>query len=276
MSDLAQERQLQRLKYIDLCAYVLGSVNRNVIMNRFDIKQAWATKDLNTYQEKTGTSLVYDHAMKYYRPVDWFTPLFEHNVMDAIELLTDGKQSILCERKFARNSYSYAIQSVQPLLKNLYSVFRALNLGKKVEIEYLSLKNGKNSRLIAPHSLVKTGCFTYVRAFDHRSGGFRNFKLNRIINSKFIDSDPLDAEVKQADVDWQRNVTLTIRINDGIEHEESVAFDYGLVDGKLEVQVKKALVMFFLMDWNIAPLEFEHLPAVLFPLKLESITDCPV
>ncbi|PKQ73658.1 WYL domain-containing protein [Aeromonas sobria] len=273
MSDLAQDRQLQRLKYIDLCAYVLGYVNRNVIMNRFDVKQVCATKDINAYQEKTGANLVYDHAMKCYRPVDWFSPLFEHDVVDALELMNDGKQSIFCEPRFANNSYSYAIKSVQPLLKNLHNVFRALSLGKKVEIDYVSLKTGSSNRLIAPHSLIRTGCFTYVRAFDHQSGEFRSFKLNRIINSKIIDITPLKNEIRAADKDWQSEVTLIIKVNDGVEHKEAIEFDYGLVNGVLEVSVKKALIMFFLMDWNIAPLGFEKLPEVLYPLKLDSIIE---
>lgn len=273
MSELSQDRQLQRLRYIDLCAYVLGCVNRNVIMNRFDVKQVWATEDIKVYQEKTGTNLVYDHGMKCYRPVDGFTPLFEHDVVDAIELISEGKQTLFCEPRFANNSYSYAIKSVQPLLKNLNHVFRALSLGKMVEIDYISLKNGKSNRLIAPHSLIRTGSFTYVRAFDHKSGEFRSFKLNRIVRSNLINRAPLKTEVKEADKDWQSDITLIIKVNDGVEHIEAIEFDYGLVDGVLEVSVKKALIMFFLMDWNIAPLGFEKLPGALFPLKLESIIE---
>lgn len=39
MPSVIDERQAERLQYIDLCAYVLGAVNRNVLMNRFEIKQ---------------------------------------------------------------------------------------------------------------------------------------------------------------------------------------------------------------------------------------------
>ena len=273
MSELSQERQIQRLKYIDLCAYILGFVNRKVLMNRFDVKQAWATKDFTIYQEKTGDNLVYDHALKAYKPVDWFTPHYDHDVDDAIDLISEGKQSIICEPKFATNTYSYAIRSVKPDLKKVFSVLRALHLGKKVELKYLSRSSGHSLRIIAPHSLIKTGCFTYVRAFDHKSGEFRSFKLNRVIDSKFLDSQPGQMECKEADVDWQTKVTLKIVINKNVDNPEAIEYDFGLNNGKIEIPIKKALVMFFLMDWNIAPKEFPDLPAKLYPLRVESVNE---
>lgn len=273
MSDLAQERQLQRLQYIDLCAYILGFVNRKFLMNRFDIKQAWATKDFAAYQVKSGDSLVYDHGLKAYKPVEWFTPLFDHSFDDAVQLMCEGKQSVLCEPKFAGNAYSYAIRSVKPKLENIFNVFRALHLSKKVEIEYISRTSGKTSRLIAPHSLIKTGCFVYVRGFDHLSGEFRSFKLNRAVKSRFVASKPLDGQTKLADKEWNLDVYVILKVNEKLGYKESIEFDYGLVDGKLEVTIKKALLMFFLMDWNIAPQGYDSLPPLLFPLKVETIEE---
>jgi len=273
MSDLAQERQLQRLQYIDLCAYILGFVNRKFLMNRFDVKQAWATKDFTAYQTKSGDSLVYDHGLKAYKPVEWFTPIFEHSVDDAIQLICEGKQSVLCEPTFAGNAYSYAIQSVKPNLVNIFNIFRALHLSTKVEIEYISRTSGKTSRLIAPHSLIKTGCFVYVRGFDHLSGEFRSFKLNRTLNSKLVESRPLESQTKLADKEWNMDIRVIIKANEKLDNKESIEFDYGLVDGRLEITIKKALLMYFLMDWNIAPMGFDSLPPILFPLKVDESKD---
>lgn len=276
MSELKQLRQLQRLKYIDLCAYILGFVNRKVLMNRFDVKQACVTNDFNFYQKVAGDTLVYDHGLKAYKPVDWFSPTYEHAVNDAIDLISEGKQSIVCEPGFAANTYSYAIKSVQPELSKVFSIFRGLYLNKKVEMEYLSRSSGQSHRLIAPHSLIRTGCFTYVRAFDHKSGEFRSFKLNRIISSKLINSRPSDLESKLADLDWQSEVTVTLVINEGVDNPEAIEYDYGLNNGKLEITIKKALIMFFLMDWNIAPQDFSELPVKLYPLRVKSIEDLNV
>lgn len=273
MSDLAQERQLQRLKYIDLCAYVLGFINRKSLMNRFEVKEAWATRDFGAYQELSGDRLIYDHAMKGYRPADWFSPLYNHQSTDAIQLLSEGSQKIVCEEGFIHNSYSYSIKAVEPKLDKIYNVLRALNLKKKVYVEYLSRSSGKQQRLIAPHSLIRTGCFEYVRAFDHKSGEFRTFKLNRIISSKLVDHAPSLEQEKSSDHEWNQLVTLHIVANEGLTDKEAIEYDFGLINGELTIVLKKAMIMYFLMDWNIAPMEFSNLPPILFPLKLVAVTD---
>jgi WYL domain-containing protein len=270
MSNLAQERQKERLKYIDLCAYILGYSNRKSLMNRFDIKQAWATKDFAAYQEKSKDMLVYDHALRAYKPKEQFAPMFEHSCSQAIELLTKGTQRIICEPQFAERAYNYEISSVEPKLDNIHCVLQALYLNKKVEIDYISRSSGRTTRMIAPHTLISTGCFKYVRAFDYKTCEFRSFKLNRVIQSKLTELKPSPTEIEDTDEDWNQDVELTIVCNDALENKEAIEYDFGLIDGKLVVKIKKAMIMYFLMDWNIAPTEHPELPSTLFPLKLDS------
>lgn len=216
--------------------------------------------------------MIYDHALRAYKPADWFSPLFEHKTSDAIQLLSEGSQSIVCEERFALNNINYSIKSVEPDLDKIHCVLRALYLGKKTEINYLSISSGESTRVIAPHALIRTGSFQYVRAFDHKSGEFRSFKLNRIIDSELSDYTPLENETQEADEDWNKTVTLKIGISDSVKNKEAIEFDFGLVDGELNIQIKKAMVMYFLMDWNIAPIEYPDLPSTLFPLKLLSVS----
>lgn len=271
MSNLAKERQIQRLQYIDLCAYTLGYINRKLLMNRFEIKEAWATKDFSAYQALSGDRLVYDHALRAYKPVDWFSPVFEHKVSEAI-LLSTGSQNIICDKHFSENSYSYAINNTEPELENIHNVLRALHLNKKVETEYISISSGKQTRLLAPHTLIQTGNFQYVRAFDHKTGEFRNFKLNRITGSKLTNFTAEKDQQKTCDTDWNSNVILKIGVNSALENKEAIEYDFGLIDGELTVEIKKALVKFFLMDWHVAPIEHQNLPATLFPLQLLSMS----
>lgn len=273
MKNITEIRQEQRLKYIDLCAYVLGSANRRQLMNRFDIKEAWSTRDFNRYQEMAENNLVYDHRLRAYVPTKWFTPCFEHKVEEAISLIAFGTQQILCEPKFAESSHSYQIPSVLPDLKVVAPIFRALNICTKVEIEYLSRSSGQSIRTIAPHTLIKTGNFVYVRAFDHKSGEFRSFKLNRVTNA--IDSPVAveEHEMKPHDFEWDTQINLVIGINGKPDNPEAIAFDYGLTSEQLTVTMRQALVPYFLSDWNIAPIEYDSLPDKLFPLKVLDITD---
>lgn len=274
MSELKNERQQQRLKYIDLCAYILGYVNRKLLMNRFDIKEAWATKDFAQYQLISSDSLIYDHTLRAYKPVDWFVPVYEHSTNDALQLLSRGTQTIVCEERFSQDSHSYTLSSIQPVLKNIYPVLRALYLKKNVDIKYISRSSGISERTVAPHTLIQTGCFFYIRAFDYKSGEFRSFKLNRIIEATLTRNSTDSTNLPVNDIEWLEVVTLTIIVNAGLSPEaiQSIEYDYDLVGGELTIQLKRALVPYFLNDWNIAPLGYTNLPAELFPLQLQSIT----
>jgi hypothetical protein len=68
------------------------------------------------------------------------------------------------------------------------------------------------------------------------------------------------------DAEWQKEVELTIVPNG--ENTEAIAYDYHLVDGQLKVRLKSEAVKYFLMGWNIAPIEYLDLPSKLFPLKI--------
>lgn len=273
MSELADARQLQRLRYIDLCAYTLGMINRNLLMARFEIKQAWATKDISQYQLLADESLVYDHALRAYKPKAWFVPLYEHDVESVMQLLCEGKQDVVAEPVLAKNAYRYALTGVQPALAKISSVFRAMYLKKKAEVRYVSRTSGQSQRLIAPHSLIRTASFVYVRAFDHQSGEFRSFKLNRIIESQLVEQEVSPQQTQMSDNEWHTDVCVTLEANPDLDDKEAIEFDYGLTAGRLQVTIKKALLKFFMMDWNIAPPEFKQLPAMLFPLSVVSMTD---
>ncbi|WP_296593220.1 WYL domain-containing protein [Methylophaga sp.] len=270
MTNLSEKRQLERLRYIDLCSYVLGFVNRKLLMNRFEVKQAWATKDFKSYQEKSGNQLEYDHALKAYKPKGGFTPIFEHSVNEAFELISSGSQTIICEPDIAKTTLSYRIKNVEPKLENIYAVLRGVYLSSKVDIEYISRTSGRTKRTIAPHTLLHTGAFHYVRAYDYKTDEFRSFKMNRIISSTVIHQTPQGFECKASDKDWSEEIELTIVCNGDLQNKAAIEYDYGLINGQLKIKIKKALLMFFLMDWNIAPQGYKDLPQALFPLKVGS------
>ncbi|NQY87441.1 MAG: WYL domain-containing protein [Colwellia sp.] len=267
MSNLKTQRQEERLKYIDLCAYVMGFVNRKILMNRFDVKEAWATNDFKTYQVRSNEGLIYDHGLKAYKPIDSFIPIFKHESSTAIQLLSNGSQTIVCEPSFASKSYSCIIPTVVLKLNTIYPILRAISLNKQVEIEYFSRSTGKTKRKLSPHSLIKTGCFVYVRAFDHKEDEHRTFKLSRVFTAQFVNQKPEAHETIEMDNDWNTQVKLTIGINSNGIEKETIKFDYGFESDSIEIELKKAIVPFFLMDWNIAPINYPKLPVTLFPLK---------
>jgi WYL domain len=270
MPQLSEIRQSERLEYIDLCAYILGVVNRNNLMRRFNIKQAWASKDFAQYQANSNNTLIYTPSVKGYKPVDWFVPLYEHNTLDAIRLLCDGTQVINCEPSLSKG-VTYAIPSIVPSLQAIAPLLQALNLSLKVQIDYISRSSGKTQRVIAPHALIETNTHYYVRAFDNQSGEYRNFKLNRVLKSKLLDNKPTESQSAGNDIEWKTKAKLTIGLNEPQEHPEAIEHDFGMKDGLLNVELNQAVLPFFLADWNIAPLEYSQLPPKLYPLKLLNI-----
>ena len=271
MSEFSIDRQQQRLAFIDLCAYVLGYVTRGQLMTRFNIKQATASSDLTTYQQHSN-NLTYDHRLRSYKPVVAFSPLYPHSLADALLLITEGKQQVICDTRKSELAYGFKLPIAQPELIKVNAVLRALTTEQLVEIEYISRNSGHSTRKIIPHTLILTGSFSYIRGFDRLRGEFRTFKLNRIIKSSLQHSITAPSETADQDVEWQQDIELTITSNDA-HGNEAVDYDYGLINNQRVIRLKKAVLMYFLMDWNIAPLGFEQLPSLLFPLKVESIKE---
>lgn len=272
MSEFSLDRQKQRLIFIDLCAYVLGYVNRSLLMNRFNIKEATASKDFKTYQEKTA-NLLYETSISAYKPVPWFTPHYEHELKDALLLLSESKQEVVINDNLKKPTYVLDLPVNTADLSKVNPVLRALSLKSIVEIEYASRSSGiLSTRYIVPHTLIQMGSFCYVRAFDRQKSEFRTFKLNRIMNASVSMRKVEPMESIESDIEWQKEVEVTI-VPNGNEHIDTLALDYHLQDNKMVIRLKKPVLMYFLMGWNIAPLEYRDLPYSLFPLKVSHIRE---
>lgn len=271
MSDFSIDRQRQRLVFIDLCAYVLGYVNRSLLMNRFNIKEATASKDIKTYQEKT-TNLSYENSISAYKPVPWFKPHYEHDLKDALLLLSESKQEVIVGDGLNKPTYVLNLPVNTADLTKVNPVLRALSLKGVVEIVYASRSSGLSTRQIAPHTLIQMGSFCYVRAFDRLKSEFRTFKLNRIVNSSISMHTVDQMEGIDSDSEWHQEIEVTI-VPNGDQHVDTLVLDYNLQNNKMVVQLKKPVLMYFLMGWNIAPLEYQGLPYTLFPLKVSGISE---
>lgn len=270
MSAFSEDRQDSRLAFIDLCAYVLGYVNRNLLMMRFNIKQATASKDIKSYLEKT-SNLTFDNSSSVYRPVPWFVPYYEHSFDEALLLLTKNKQEVVVS-DVINPSYALNLPVNTPQVAKVCAIFRAVSRQAVVEMHYASRSSGVSNRIVVPHTLIRIEAFVYVRAFDRQSNEFRTFKLNRIISSHASLLSASKVEHKSYDIEWSQELEVTI-VPNGEGYTETIAMDYQLVNNKMVIHLKKPTLMLFLMGWNVAPLEFEQLPYELFPLKVVSIKE---
>ena len=72
----------------------------------------------------------------------------------------------------------------------LAAICRAIHANRPVAIRYHSMSSGESARVIVPFALIDTGLRWHVRAFDRKSGEFRDFVVTRIEAPILLDEEP--------------------------------------------------------------------------------------
>src|ERR1700677_1009585 len=80
----------ERLVFIDFRCTFLGELKRGDLMARFNIGSAAATRDIAEYRNELGGKIELDPQTKTYRPAAGFTPIFAHEVEQALTALSRG------------------------------------------------------------------------------------------------------------------------------------------------------------------------------------------
>lgn len=249
MEDIGQA-QRQRLEHIDFCLFFLGEVSRSILMNRFGISSAAATRDLTKYKEDHPKNIVYDSSQKEYAAAEGFQPVFKHDVYEALKtfskpptLLNEGGSLVLSDRPIELNHLNSHVVS---------NVGRAIHQQKLLKIKYFSLTSGLSERVIAPFAFVDTGLKWYIRAFDRKRNVFTEFLVSRIKECSVVDESPRPEERPEKDIQWNRIVEMEIVPHPIVKYPETILHEYGIgKDGVLHINARAAVVGYFLRRWNI-------------------------
>jgi len=245
------QSQLARLSHIDFKLNYLGSIGRTDLTRRFGIKEAAATRDLSEYRRLAAGNLIFDGPSKRYLRAETFKPLFPFSPSQVLTALSHGlgeefvghhKPYIHCE---------IPVQLNTPSLEVLSMLSRAIHQKRVVEIKYRSLTSGTNVREITPFALADNGLRWHVRAFDRRRNRFSDFVMTRISDPVIVQSQVLEHESREYDIQWNRIVELEIIPHPRLKHRETVEFDYGMKDGVLKVNVRAAVAGYVLRRWNV-------------------------
>jgi len=251
--------QKKRLAHIDFRVNFLGSVGRNDLISRYDIKEAAATRDISEYKRLAPDNLDYDGGSKRYTRSGKFRPIFEFTPNQILTALSQGlgedfvgihKQFVFCETP---------AQLLRPSIQVLSEISRAIHQKRVVKIDYRSIDSGITSREIIPFVLVNNGLRWHVRSYDRRRSMFIDFVLTRISNPKIISDDIKDHETKEADIQWNRIVELEITAHPRLKFPETIEFDYGMENGYLKVNVRAAIAGYLMRLWNIDCSKDHHL-----------------
>lgn len=243
--------QRERLAYIDFRLYFFGEIGRPDLIERFSVAPAGATRDLALYREIAPQNITFDSSNKIYRIGQAFSPLFDlasQRVLSALALgfgdgVNGATQSLLpCESPTALSN---------PRMDMLAPLCRAIHAKRPVAIRYHSMSSGESERVIVPFALVDTGLRWHVRAFDRKSGEFRDFVVTRIEAPRLLDEEPQANEWPDNDIQWTRIVELDFVPHPRLEHPEIIKMDYGMTDGSIRMRVRAAVVGYMLLRWGV-------------------------
>ncbi|EPE4171384.1 WYL domain-containing protein [Yersinia enterocolitica] len=243
--------QLERLKFIEFQLYFMGEISRSILIKKFRIAPAGATRDLACYRGLAPNNFIFDNRHKIYRINHDFKPLFFHPYQYVLSELTRNMDNPLEDSiPFQISNESPSILSY-PNIDILASLCRSIKSGTPLDIDYYSMSSGKTHRVIVPFALVDTGLRWHVRAFDRKSQEFRDFVINRIENPVLVNESSKHYELPEKDIQWMRIIELELVPHPRLNHPEIIEKDFGMSDGKLIFHVRAAIAGYMLQRWSI-------------------------
>lgn len=243
--------QRERLAYIDFRLYFFGEIGRPDLSGRFGVAPAGATRDLALYREIAPQNIEFDGSNKIYRIGKDFAPLFEHASQRVLSALALGfGDGVNGESHTLLPCESPAVLS-SPKMEVLAPICRAIHAKRSVAIRYHSMSSGESERIIVPFALVDTGLRWHVRAFDRKSGEFRDFVITRIEAPTLLDEEPKTNERPDNDIQWTRIVELDFVPHPRLSRPEIIRMDYGMTDGSIRMRVRAAVAGYMLLRWSV-------------------------
>lgn len=248
--DTLSQPQRERLLYIDFRLYFMGEIGRPELMERFGVAPAGATRDLGLYRELAPHNLTFDGSAKVYRMAEGFVPLFEHPRQRVLSVLAQGfgeGQSpglplLPCESPTMLSA---------PKMEVLAPICRAIYSKRPVAMGYHSMSSGATQRVIVPFALVDTGLRWHARAFDRKSGEFRDFVLTRMESPCVLDEKAQPHERADHDVQWTRIVELDLIAHPRLKHPNIIRMDYAMTGPSLKLRVRAAVAGYMLQRWAV-------------------------
>lgn len=241
----------QRLAFIEERLFWVGEINRNDLIERFDVSVSQASADIARYLELRPPGLAYDKSAKRYVAADDFQPVLAPPDADRFlaELRILEQHQIPEAGVALREGVPYAAAPLpeRPVDPNvLRAVLRAIRHHRALNVRYQSMSRPvPTRRTIEPHALAYDGFRWHARAFDRESQSFRDFVLGRMSAPRAewtAQSNPSD------DAEWTTWVTLKIAPHPALTPAQSraIALDYGIRGQSAAIRVRRSLLFYAL------------------------------
>jgi predicted DNA-binding transcriptional regulator YafY len=257
--DEVGQAQRERLFHIEFRAFFLGRLSRGDLIRRFGVKEAAATRDIALYRALAPGNLAFDGSTKTYLCAETFSPLFRHPPEQTLTAIAEGVGDDAVAETGPHVRTERPLRLNHPPIEIIAAVTRAIAERRPLRVDYLSLSSGLAERVICPFALVDTGVRWHARAFDRRSGEFRDFVLTRIERAELLPGAVAPQEDREADDQWTRMVELELAPHPGVARPEAIARDYGMENGLLRVRMRAALVGYALLRLSVDATEDHRL-----------------
>ena len=131
------------------------------------------------------------------------------------------------------------------------TIMRAINNRQAISCDYVSLSSGETKRTLVPHSLANNGQRWHVRAFDKKNKAFRDFVCTRLQNVTEIEKPIATIQAREFDKQWNNIHKIILVPHPTIKHFKAIELDYAMIDGKIELNVREALLGYLMRQWNV-------------------------
>ena len=242
----------QRIEFIEFKLFWEGGLNRADLIDFFGVSVPQASNDLSAYREIAGDNLIYNARLKRYVASDTFAPkVYKPNADRYLAQLKGLSDGIIHQSDTWIKSAPEATALPVPQRRiDPFAVRRllaAMRNGQSIEIFYHSMSPAHPEpvwRRITPHAFGHDGLRWHVRARCHRDGAFKDFILSRC---RDLRDEGEGMGTPQEDQMWHEVFTVELIPNPDLtpSQQETIALDYGMVNGKVRVPVRRALLYYF-------------------------------
>jgi len=268
------QKSNERISFIDFRANYLGEVGRTHVVNRFGISDPAASNDLGEYIRMAPDNLKYDFKTRTHKTTDQFAPQFDFSSSQVLNALSSGFGDTLEQVPQPYVQTATAVELNQPDPVNIAQISRAIHQQKIVQITYYSLSSGRTTRVIAPFALINSGLRWHVRAFDRRSGEYRDFVLARITTARLQNEKIPPEESSANDKSWINKIKLEIVPHPkNIQEPKAIELDYGMKKGVLKLELRQSIAGYILRNWNVDCTDNHRLKGPHYQLWLKNEKD---
>ncbi|RFB05174.1 WYL domain-containing protein [Parvularcula marina] len=246
----------QRLEFIEYRLFWEGYVNRGDIIDRYGVSVPQASKDLAQYQEAAPDNLDYDRRAKKYVPLPGFKPIYlkpdAEDYLTKLVSRTSQSSDLLSGIEYPKADMIPNLnRKLDPdVLRSLTTASRHLQV---VEVAYQSMTSEASAptlRKISPHGFGSDGMRWHVRGYCHRDDIFKDFLISRFHDIRAIEASEIDP---RTDLQWHSTLNVILTPNPALSEaqQDVIAADYGMLNGRLEVDVRKSFLFYFLRRYRL-------------------------